>query len=447
MEKSVNSITKWLLVFLAIFVPFRELISFYTTSFIKFIPDILIWILFIMVLIKNRFKLNLKLYDYLYIIFLCVGLLSTLVNKWSIIAYGLQFRSITTMYILFYILRNTKLTAKDFKPAIITLIVVTTLFTSIGIFEHISRKCLFYPEEWALDINYISNFTRVYSLVRNPNTFAIFIFMTMIVAYYSEKELKYSIPKVYYILVFLGIVLSASRSTMIAVVMFFLYLLFFDFKDKKFKNTMTMGVLLLLAFVISFGLDFAQNKVNYICKANVILRKSDGLVNSNNPNGEEGSNNGENSAMLNRWQETISGNTLINSADNGRIFIIKTGLKIFKDYPILGTGFGTYGSAASKMITPKIYEKYNLYEGFYSDNDYIKIFVETGILGTFLYGAFILSLLYFCKDNKYKAFMFIVFLMIGMFYNVSEMQIMCLILYISFIFFDSYKKKSVKNGG
>ena len=61
---------------------------------------------------------------------------------------------------------------------------------------------------------------------------------------------------------------------------------------------------------------------------------------------------------------------------------------------MIGTGFGTFGSAASLMITPDIYSKYNLSSDFYSDNEYIKVVVEAGIVGTIAFGLFILSLLY-----------------------------------------------------
>ncbi len=461
MEKSINYLTKWLLVFFAIFVPFRELIAYYTVGFAKFIPDALVWILFILVIIKNKFKLHLKSYDYLYIGFLSLGFFSSLINHTSILAYALQFRSITTMYILFYILRNTNLTSKDFKPCVITLIGVTTILITFGIFEHVSSKCLFYPEQWALDINYISNFTRVYSLVKNPNTFAIVIFMTMLIVFYSEEELKYKIPKIYYILVFLGIFLSASRSTLLASCFFFAFLIYYSFKRKSFKKLFMFLCFLAIAFVLSFGLDYLKGQIHYVCQANFLVHddgnkdpnipdkpSNDSSSKPSNDSSSKPSNDssskpfGDNNAMIDRWHETISGNTLVNSANNGRLFIIKTGLKIFKDYPIFGTGFGTYGSAASKMVTPSLYEKYQLYENFYSDNDYIKIFVETGILGTLIYGAFVISLVAFCWKNKYKLMMLTVFLFIGMFYNVSEMQVMCLILYISLIFFD--KKEGEK---
>lgn len=152
--------------------------------------------------------------------------------------------------------------------------------------------------------------------------------------------------------------------------------------------------------------------------------------------------------LIDRIKETTSGTTAANSKVNGRIYIIKKGLVIFKDYPIIGTGFGTFGSAASRMVTPDIYSKYDLNTSFYSDNEYIKVVVETGIVGTIIYGLFILSLLYELLKTKscYKLFMFVVFLFIGMFYNVFEMQVLCFVLYLSFMFLeDNYFRKEIND--
>ena len=98
MEKKI---IRLILIFLAIFVPFRELISININNYIKFIPDIVVYGLLVYVLFKNKAKIKLKSYDYLYFLFLLFGLISTVINKVSLLAYALQFRSITTMYILY----------------------------------------------------------------------------------------------------------------------------------------------------------------------------------------------------------------------------------------------------------------------------------------------------------------------------------------------------------
>ncbi len=426
MEQSISKITKYLLIILAIIVPLRDLISYYTISYMKFLPDIMIYILLLFVLIKNKFKLNLKIYDKLYIVFLIIGFISTLINKTSILAYALQFRSITTMYILFYILRTLKLDKEIYKPALKTLIITTSIIGICAIGEYLTNKCLMFPENWALSIKYATNYARTYSLVNNPNTFSVLMFMTMLLAYYCEKEEHLKIPKAYYLLVFISIILGASRSTMLVLLIFLIFVFLNSRKEHNYKNFINFIIIGLISIGLFFSLSTIKSMMHYSC-----------AIQDKNEYSKEEINN----STANRWEETLSGDTLKNSMSNGRVYNIKKGLEIFMDYPIIGTGFGTFGSAASRMVTPKLYEKYDLYEGFYSDNDYIKIFVETGILGTIFFIAFVLTLLYSFKDNKYKVLMYLSYLLIGMFYNVSEMQIMCYILYLSLIYFTPNEKR------
>ena len=97
MEEIVNKFGKYLLLFLAIFIPFRELIALYAGSFIKFLPDVLVWGELLLVLINNKFKFNLKLYDYFFIGFIIIGFFSCLLNSVSFLSFVLQARSIGTM--------------------------------------------------------------------------------------------------------------------------------------------------------------------------------------------------------------------------------------------------------------------------------------------------------------------------------------------------------------
>ena len=54
MNELTNKTGKYLLLFLAIFIPFRELIALYAGSFIKFLPDVLVWGELLLVLISLK---------------------------------------------------------------------------------------------------------------------------------------------------------------------------------------------------------------------------------------------------------------------------------------------------------------------------------------------------------------------------------------------------------
>ena len=71
---------------------------------------------------------------------------------------------------------------------------------------------------------------------------------------------------------------------------------------------------------------------------------------------------------------------------------------------------------------------------FYSDNDYIKIMVETGILGTLVYAGFVLSMFWSQDKNIAQLVLLFIFFFMGMFYNITELQVLCMIFYILFDF-------------
>ena len=58
------------------------------------------------------------------------------------------------------------------------------------------------------------------------------------------------------------------------------------------------------------------------------------------------------------------------------------------DYPIIGTGFGTYGDSASLSYQSPIYEKYRITTEIYSDNQYIQIITQTGTLRCYFICSF-----------------------------------------------------------
>lgn len=451
MKEVANKTGKYLLLFLAIFIPFRELIALYAGSFIKFLPDVLVWGELLLVLIKDKFKLNLKLYDYLFIGFINIGFLSCLVNSVSLLAFALQVRSIGTMYALFYVIRNINIEKKDYKTITNILMLVNIIIIIFAILEFFTDKTLFFPKIWADNIEFVSNFDRTYSLMNNPNTFGIFTFMVMFLVYFINKDSFSKKFFGYYILSILSILLSASRSTLLVVCLFIVFLIYESIKKRSCYNLIWFIILIILSVGIAYSFEKIKVKIEMINTIEKPNKKPNENPGEPIPDPDNKDNIGKPSpgiTIIDRIKETTSGTTSANSKINGRLFIIKKGLVIFKDYPIIGTGFGTFGSAASRMITPDIYSKYDLNTSFYSDNEYIKVVVETGIIGTIIFGLFILSLLYdfFKTKSYYKLFIFIVFLFIGMFYNIFEMQVLCYVLYLSFMFLENdYFKKEIND--
>lgn len=446
---------KYILFALILVVTFREIIALYTSSFIKFIPDLVIWIMLAyIVIIKNKFKIELRKYDIFFILFLIVGFVSTLLNQTSLLAYALQFRSITTMYALFYCIRNIELDEKDYRFICKEFILILLILCLFSFVEFISNKCLFYPKAWAYSIEFKTNFERVYSLLNNPNTFAMYLIMVMLLMTSFESKKLIKLPDLLYFIVIICVLLSGSRSAFIAMVLVFTYFVYLIIKNKKYKNILKLVLTLIISIVGLFALNQIKYIANYKCDCNSRFYKSNvehKPSQDSNPDYEKPSiddkpstdkeDNNSSLSIIDRWDETLSGKTTENSSFNGRIYNVRLGLKIMKENLIIGTGFGTYGSAGSRMIYPKMYETYKIPKGFYSDNDYIKIMVETGILGTLVYAGFVLSMFWSQKKNIAQLVLLFIFFLMGMFYNITELQVLCMVFYFLF----DFQERKIKN--
>ena len=108
------------------------------------------------------------------------------------------------------------------------------------------------------------------------------------------------------------------------------------------------------------------------------------------------------------------------------------GLFIFKKYPFIGTGPGSYGGKLALNYTSPVYLEgiQNGYTAlYYTDNQYLEILIQGGLLGIFSFGGFVISALV-SLVHKYKGnkdlmtltglAVFICFLTSGLFANVLE---------------------------
>ena len=131
----------------------------------------------------------------------------------------------------------------------------------------------------------------------------------------------------------------------------------------------------------------------------------------------------------------ISDDKLYTKENNGRLFAVDLALRIWKDYPVLGTGYGTFGTSASLTWVPDIYYDYDMLEGFYADNQFACVLVETGIVGFVLFLAFLFSALWFHRGHVLKVAVCVIIGWFGVFYNILEIQIGAMLLW-SLLSFD-----------
>lgn len=418
-REKYSNILVYSVLFLFIFLPYREILSLISPIF-KTVPDIIILILFLIDLVKNRGYKKVNYVDLIYLLFLFIGFISTMYNHIGIKAFIIEARSITLYYILYFIIRDKYFT-NDFKIALKNIVLVnTTILVILGTIEKISYKALLFPKTWQEAIIYPSNFLRVYGVFDNPNTFGIYLvfaFLTFLILDIESSKIN----KWFYSLCVYGLALTVSRSSIIALILAVIVIVLFLHNNRKLQVT------LLISFIIGGTAYFA---VDYISKQTYsYMNTKSNIKQSEN-------------ILIKRFNDLGTQKDIQKSDINGRIYSIKTGIKIWNEHKLLGSGFGTYGDAASLILGSPIYEKYNVIKNFYTDNEYIKILTETGILGTLSYILFLLALIYEVLEdgNRYMYAIMIVALFTGLFYNMFEVQIFSLF----FWFLMGAKKQFIK---
>ncbi|EYE87637.1 hypothetical protein Q428_12245 [Fervidicella metallireducens AeB] len=400
----INILT-YVILFLFAFIPFRELLALYISPAIKLIPDILVIGLFLYEFFRYKGFKKINGIDLSYALFLAVAFISTMLNKVGIKSFLVEARSISVLYLVYFLLRDKNLPREMFFKLRSVLIVDMYVLVICSLVEKLSSKMWLFPYQWYFGRPFGSNLPRVYSFFNNPNTFGAFIILSIItMMVYDVKYEKTS--KLFYFTSFLGLALTVSRSSILALFIAFV-ILAFVIKDKKFKATVL--ILLVLSIPCYLAVDFAASKINLNMQRN---------------------------NLLDRFGEMAGDKIYENSSEDGRIYSVKTGIKVFSEHKLLGSGFGTYGDAASLILGSPIYEKYGIRENFYSDNEYIKVIAETGVIGTLSYALFIISIIFatYKKRNVLTFTLLVMLLFMGLFYNIFEIQIISLFFWFWFGF-------------
>lgn len=446
-EKNVNNLINIVIIFLVCFIPFREYISYYTISYIKFLPDIIIFVTFVFLLLFKKIKIRFSASDIIILLFALVTFITNIcLNQRGILPFLLELRSLFLYYVLYYILRNTKIEINWnlFSKVLSLVIFIVSIFSIV---EKIFNKDFLFPNAWASSIVYKDNFARVYSVFNNPNTYATFIVLSFFLLNYLEYYKDVKCYKFIYVLLLINLWLSASRSSMIILAMYILVYLILLIKNRNKSKLLGLLIIVLISSICIFGISKMSNNYYF---ATVVDKKPAGVIdviidanghrhnNPLNPNSNKYNSDiiddiakRESGGLINRILSLFKGNIYDLSTKDGRIYKIMVGIKVFKDYPVIGSGFGTFGDSASLMINPiDFYEKYDLEDNFYSDNQYLTIIVECGILGTVLMAAFVISLIIKYRKNILKLTVVFCIMILCLFYNTLEVQIAMFMFYL-----------------
>ncbi|MDO5546991.1 MAG: O-antigen ligase family protein [Eubacteriales bacterium] len=411
-----------LTLFLCIFLPLRSPLADLTTSAVKAIPDVLIVLLLLWYLVEKRLRISLLPQDLFFLGFLLTAFVSTcLVHHYSILRYVYQVRSIGIMYIFYYLLRDIRLSRGQMIRVVKTLQSMAVVLLAFGCIEKLGLKTIAFSWDVALSIYAPDNYARMYSLFYNPNTFGTFLVFTLLLSMVKQRCWKDRTPVWMYAVLITGLYLSMSRSSVMIFALALVILLVVELREHTLRAhakryVKTVIVCILSAVIVSSALSAAGSR--YYDAVLSKDEKYDWLVKMQTG-----------FTMKDRFGE-LGEAYMYSGVSNLRIFFFQTGLKVYRDYPILGTGFGTFGTSASLNYGSPLYKTYGLMDGFYADDQYITILVETGTIGTILFAGFLLSILWYYRKNPYKLFCCVAFGWFGIFFTIFEIQIAAMLFWL-----------------
>ncbi|WP_312473463.1 O-antigen ligase family protein [Neobacillus sp.] len=443
------------LFFLLVFIPVRPFLITVNPGF-KIIGDAIIGLLLIRTIFDYRKDIkklfSFQPFEWAFFSFAIIGVVGALITDVSIKAIIFQLRAYFLFYVIYYVVKRMELTNQTiWKGSIITFFVAIVVSFQ-GIIEKISSKTLLMPQEWQEWVLSPTNRIRVYGLIKGPNELSLYLLIAFFITLYMLKHIQGKLRyAVYAGLTLIGttILLTYSRGTLLTLFAFLIVYIAskIQWKQRQWKQLIdTVGkrqmkqlIPLVLISFISMGLFIGVNQASDVYYEHYLSEDGDSYA-----QGKDKDNG------IDRYKNAFGEETIGQSSTSGRIYYVKKAIEIFKDHPIIGTGFGTFGGAATLTYSSPVYEKYHIDRNFYSDNQYILILAETGILGIlsiFMVGFFLLSTIMKNRDKVYGPLLiyFFVALIVGSsVYNILEND--SFMMYFYLLFAIAYQKsKSVSN--
>lgn len=411
------------LYFLIIYFPIRPVVIEMNPG-MKFVGDLVIICLFFLLLYKKLAERDFEIKQYSFFLFFLgfcfVGTVAALISGVSLVAILFQLRAYLITLLLIFIVAESKLTKNDLQVFLLVTVLMASILSIHGLVEKISFRTMLLPETWKEWNLSSTNKIRVYGLIGNPNVLATYLIISFVSGIYLIRKNSFERLKwlLYFcmMLIFVTFLFTYSRGTLIAFAIS--AILYFVLKrDLPTLKVMLFPVLLSIPLIYYPTLTVS----NYVQN---VLEAEHHVENQKN-------------GATKRYSEMFSHEIIQKSSEWGRLYIVKKGLQIFQDHPLIGTGFATFGDSATLTYSSPIYQEYQLSEGIYTDNQYIQILTETGVIGTILFVGFVFSLL-FAIYKKTRGtnewFVFCLFFIMAMiasaFYNMLEDKVFTLYFYV-----------------
>ncbi|GGF31115.1 hypothetical protein GCM10010954_32860 [Halobacillus andaensis] len=367
----------------------------------------------------------------LFLSILIVGLLSGLHTGISVPAGLFQIRALLITFLVIILVKESHWQRIELDRMII-ISIGTSLFICVhGWIEKLSLRHWLLPAEWQ-DWNLASaNEMRIYGLLANPNVLATYL----LIVFFSTFLLKASYPRSKTLIVIRVLLagtslLTYSRGALLA---FAIGTIVFIVLRKAWKQALPLFLYAFVSFsLIYYPMVSVAEKIDESGYFNKIEEETPPEQVKEKPAAPIIK---ENNVLIERFKEMFSDQTIQASAEWGRIYVVLKGVEIFQDYPVTGSGFATYGDAASQSYPSPIYEKYGIPANLYADNQYISLLVSTGVIGClfFLILCFLfIKKVWLLKNNLWRSISLsavATLLVSGLFYNILEDKTFTLYFY------------------
>lgn len=347
---------------------------------IKDIDDVGIVLIFVIFLIKNKFKIQLSSIEIYYLLMVASGMLSGFKNDVSFNIILLQAYLYLKGLLLFIIFRNYSFENKDYESRFEK---VLTFFFFVyfvgGIVDFISPKWFRYIIGTNIYIDYRYKLPSVVSFTNHPWIFG--WFMSFCFMYYisKSKETKKHKYIIYSFIAFIGALFSFRRKAIFGLII--LFILFFEkLINNKKKFYITFNIIVIIGLII-----FPIIKYLYAQMIPIYF----------------------------------TGKSFETSARN---VLYLTSIKIVYEQFPLGEGLGTFASEMSRRYYSNVYHKYNIdyiwglspeTKSFITDAYYPMIIGECGFLGVLFFIIFIVKLYKKLHNNLLCSFL-LLFTLINM---------------------------------
>jgi len=380
---------------LTIYTPVRFFLIDYVASPLRFYSDLAVFLAVLLALpVVWRRIFPLHPAEWFFLAFTLIGLISSFINGIPLFhalgglrGYFLFFFLTVVLYRLAldraWVVRLLQLAMGVAVFLVLTSVFGLILFGSYG------------PSAWVEALS-LTNKGRLLGLLKNPNGYGAYLMMMLLVviAWYLQASFGRR-QKQAFVPVFAAGGQGLASPAVFGLCLFaFLFALMYTFSRSSWLGmafgTVTLAVLSLRQWrkawlpvlvvalmIVPFFFPVAKYMPTF----------------ENAPFARDGGGVDQSLAELRqeRLEETFSDDTLLLSQGSGRLFRLQIGAQIIREHFWFGTGLATFGGSGAMNSPYNIHEEYGLQPDFPADNQYLRVWVETGTLGFAAYMGMLLT--------------------------------------------------------